>query len=119
VKPRIAVFALILALTGCEDPVRTVSDGALRTATANGAIAELHALGYRLARLHCRTPASNTAQLVRVRCDGLTTGHRAVTVDGIARNAASAHPAQWFTIEVAGRTVLRKPCLGLGCRDHG
>ncbi len=115
----VLALAVTLLAAGCEDPVRTASDGALRVATANGATAELRTLGYHVVRLRCRTPASNTAQVVQVRCEGLTARHGRVVVDGVARDAASAHPDQWFTIQVAGRTVLRKPCLGLGCRDHG
>jgi hypothetical protein len=115
----LAAITLVLLLGGCEDPVRTLSDGALRTATANGAAAELGGRGYRLlGRLRCSTPAS-TKQVVRVRCVGETTRRRRVVVDGVAYDADSAHPHQQFLIEVGGEPVVRKTCLGQGCRDHG
>jgi len=111
--------ALVLLLAGCEDPVRTVSDGALRTATANGATTELGRRGYRLVgKLRCSTPDS-TRQVVKVRCVGQTTAREPVVVDGAAYDADSAHPRQQFVIEVGREPVVRTTCLGQGCRDHG
>jgi hypothetical protein len=108
-----------VAGTGCQDPTVTVSDGALRNATANGAAAELKGLGYRLRhRPSCRTPAGNTRRTVRVHCEGQTTDGRRVRVEGVAYDAESRHPRQHFVIQVAGHVVLRKSCLGLGCRDR-
>jgi hypothetical protein len=125
IRPLSAVIALsILAgtgmlSTGCQDPTVTVSDGALRNATANGAAVELKDLGYRLHhRLSCRTPAGNTPRTVRVHCVGKTTAGRSVRVDGIAYDAETRHPRQEFVILVGGHEVIRKSCLGLGCRDR-
>ncbi|MGI8330230.1 hypothetical protein ACRYCC_09695 [Actinomadura scrupuli] len=105
--------------TGCQNPAVTVSDGELRNATANGAAVELKGLGYRLRhRPSCRTPAGNTRRTVRVHCEAVTTDGRPVRVEGVAYDAESRHPRQHFVIRVAGRVVLRKSCLGLGCRDR-
>lgn len=112
------LFGIGLLITSCQDPERQVSDGALRNATANGAAAELAGLGYRLQnRLDCRIPASSTLAVVRVWCVGQTAGGQPVRVDAVAYAANTSHPRQEFVIDVAGQEVLRKPCLGAGCRD--
>lgn len=121
--PSAVLLPLILLAGGlavsCDNPQRVVSDGALRNATANGAQAELRKLGYRTSgRLTCRTPRSNTLNVVRVDCAGRTTGQEAVQVQGIAYEAGTAHPRQQFVISVGGRVVLRKSCLGQGCTDR-
>jgi hypothetical protein len=105
-----------MLVAGCQDPARTVSEGALRNATATGAATELHALGYRVEdRLACRIPASSTLSVVRVVCVGRTAAGQPVRVDAVACDADTRHPRQEFVIAVAGREVLRKPCLGAGC----
>lgn len=114
------LFGIGLLIAGCQNPERQVSEGSLRTATANGAAAELAGLGYQLRnRLDCRLPAGTTMQVVRVRCLGQTTAGQPVRVDGVAYDADTRHPRQEFVIAVAGREVLRKPCLGEGCGDPG
>ncbi|HEX6471546.1 MAG TPA: hypothetical protein VF069_20765 [Streptosporangiaceae bacterium] len=113
-------FGIGLLIASCQDPSVTVSDGSLRTATANGAAAELARLGYRLhGRLDCRIPRGSTLAVVRVWCVGETDGGQPVRVDAVAYEANTRHPRQRFVIDVAGREVLRKPCLGEGCRDAG
>jgi hypothetical protein len=113
------LLVLGLVVSACDDPQRTISDGALRNATASGAAAELRKAGYRTAaRLACRTPASNTRQVVRVRCSGRTTGHAPIAVDGIAYAAGTRHPRQRFVILVNGREVVSKDCLSTGCDDR-
>jgi hypothetical protein len=122
-SPSVLLATLLLVgggplITGCQDLERQVSEGALRNATANGAAAELAALGYRLEnRLDCRLPASNTLAVVRVRCVGQTDDGRPVRVDAVAYDADTGHPRQEFAIDVADKEVLRKPCLGASCRD--
>jgi hypothetical protein len=113
------IEALGTLLTGCRNPAVTVSDGALRNATANGAATELRGIGYRLRhRLRCRTPAGNTPRVVQVHCAGTTVDGRPVRVDGIAYDADTRHPHQEFVILVSGQEVVRTPCLGLGCSDR-
>jgi len=112
------LFGIGLLITSCQNPERQVSDGSLRNATANGAAAELAGLGYRLKdRLDCRIPATSTLAVVRVWCVGRTVGGEPVRVDAVAYDANTSHPRQDFVIDVAGHEVLRKPCLGAGCRD--
>ena len=107
-----------LLIMSCQNPERQVSDGSLRNATANGAAAELGGLGYRLKnRLDCRIPPGSTLSVVHVRCVGRTAGDQPVLVDAVAYDANTRHPRQEFVIDVAGHEVLRKPCLGEGCRD--
>jgi hypothetical protein len=114
----LVLFGIGLLITSCQDPERQVSDGSLRNATANGAATELAGLGYRLKdRLDCRIPASSTLSVVRVWCDGRTAGGEPVRVDAVAYDANTSHPRQEFVIDVAGHEVLRKPCLGAGCRN--
>jgi hypothetical protein len=111
--------AIGMLLTACEDPTVTISDGSLRNATATGAAAELKEIGYRLRnRLKCRTPASNTPQVVRVHCEGMTTDRQPVRVEGVAYDADTGHPRQEFVILVSGREVVRKSCLDLGCKGQ-
>ncbi|HEY7487310.1 MAG TPA: hypothetical protein VH912_22835 [Streptosporangiaceae bacterium] len=114
------LLAIGLLITSCQNPSRQVSEGSLRTATANGAATELAGLGYRLKnRLNCQIPAGTTMKVVRVWCLGQTTAGQQVRVDGVAYDADTRHPRQEFVIDVAGREVLRKPCLGEGCSDMG
>jgi hypothetical protein len=123
-RPLSAVMTLFLGaigmlLTACQNPTVTLSDGALRNATASGTAAELKGIGYRLRnRLKCHTPASNTPQVVRVHCEGMTTEGQPVRVEGVAYDADTRHPRQEFVILVGGREVIRKSCLGLGCKDQ-
>jgi len=37
-------------------------------------------------------------------------------VRGHADHAETAHPRESYSVTVDGREVLRKPCLGAGCR---
>jgi hypothetical protein len=121
-SPSVIIATLILCAIGmliasCQNPSRTVSEGSLRNATATGAAAELNRLGYRLKdRLSCRIPGSSTLAVVRVWCVGETASGQPVRVDAVAYSADTPHPRQEFVIDVAGREVLRKPCLGEGCR---
>jgi hypothetical protein len=122
-SPAVLLATLLLVgsgplITGCQAPERQISEGTLRNATANGAAAELAGLGYRLEnRLDCRIPATSTLAVVRVWCAGQTDGGRPVRVDAVAYDADTSHPRQEFVIDVAGQEVVRKPCLGAGCRD--
>jgi hypothetical protein len=114
----LVMVAIGMLITSCQDPSRQVSDGSLRNATANGAAAELHRLGYRLKkRLSCQIPASSTLAVVRVGCAGETIDGLPVRVSAVAYDADTQHPRQEFVITVSGRQVLRKPCLGEGCRE--
>jgi hypothetical protein len=116
--PLIVLEAIGVLVTGCRNPVVTVSDGSLRNATANGAAAELRGREYRLRhRLSCRTPAGNTSRVVRVHCEGTTVDGLLVRVDGVAYDADTRRPRQEFVIAVSGREVVRAPCLGLGCAN--
>jgi hypothetical protein len=123
--PSVIALTLLLCAAGmlissCQNPSRTVSEGSLRNATATGAATELHALGYRLKnRLNCQIPGTSTLAVVRVWCVGQTVAGQPVRVDAVAYDADTRHPRQQFVIAVAGRAVLRKPCLAEGCRRDG
>jgi hypothetical protein len=120
-RPLFAIFASLIevSVASCQDPARTVSEGSLRNATASGAAAELRALGHPVEdRLTCRIPASSTLSVVRVRCVGRTAAGQPVRVHAVAHDADTRHPRQEFVIAVAGREVLRRPCLGAGCRGR-
>jgi hypothetical protein len=114
----LVVVAIGMLITSCQDPSRQVSEGSLRNATANGAAAELQRLGYRLKeRLNCQIPRNSTMAVARVGCAGETVRGLPVRVDAVAYDADTRHPQQDFVITVAGHEVLRKPCLGEGCRE--
>jgi hypothetical protein len=121
-SPSVVVGTLVpcavgMLITSCQNPSRTVSEGSLRNATATGAAVELHRLGYPLKdRLSCQIPDNSTLAVVRVWCLGETAAGQPVRVDAVAYRADTPHPRQEFVIDVAGREVLRKPCLGEGCR---
>ena len=107
--------AHVLAVCGCG-PMQRISDGSFRNATITGAGMELERLGYRVdGRLTCELPKGNTLASVRVDCTGRTVRGQPITVTGTARAANTRDPIQEYVITVAGREVLRKPCLGLGC----
>lgn len=114
-----AAIALVVALlaAGCAEPVRKISDGSLRNATARGAADAIRGIGYKISGgMRCRTLSPESPSVVRVRCVGRTTGDEPVRVDAVAHDATTAHPRQEFVITVAGHEVMRTPCLGQGCR---
>jgi hypothetical protein len=114
----LAVVALF-AVFGCAEPVRKISETSLRNATARGAADEMRGLGYTIkSGMRCRTLSPESLSVVRVRCVGRTTREQPVRVDAVAYDANAAHPRQEFVITVAGRAVIRTPCLGQGCRDR-
>ncbi len=113
------LLLLFLLLSGCTNPVRTVSESSLRNATARGAVEEMRGLGYTVRRgMRCRTLSPDTLSVIRVQCLGRTTGGEPVRVDAVASDAESAHPRQEFVITVGGREVSRTHCLGQGCLDR-
>jgi hypothetical protein len=109
------LLLVLMVLCGCA-PMQRISEGAYRNATATGAGMELERLGYRVkGRLTCVLPRGNTLAVVRVTCAGHTVHGQPVAVAGIAHDADTKTPREQYVITVAGREVLRKPCLGLGC----
>jgi hypothetical protein len=119
VRHLITLLVLLLALAGCTDPVRKVSESSLRNATARGVTEEMRGLGYTVKKgMRCRTLSADTLSVVRVQCLGRTTRDEPVRVEAVASDAASAHPRQQFVITVGGREVVRTSCLGQGCQDH-
>jgi hypothetical protein len=108
----------LLAVAGCADPVRKVSESSLRNATARGATDELRGIGYTVRKgIHCRTLSADMLSVIRVQCLGRTNRDEPVRVDAVAYQANSAHPHQEYLITVSGREVVRRPCLGQGCQD--
>lgn len=116
----LAVVALALALAagGCADPVRKVSESSLRNATATDATDELRGLGYTVRDMRCRTLSADRISVIRVTCAGRASHGEPVRVDAVAYQAGSAHPRQEYVITVAGREVVRRPCLAQSCRDR-
>jgi hypothetical protein len=115
-----AVMAVTAAcvLAGCGEPVRKVSESSLRNATARGAADAMRGIGYTIKNgIQCHTLSPDSLSVVRVRCAGRTTRGEPVRVDAVARDADAPHPRQEFVITVAGREVIRTPCLGQGCRS--
>ncbi|MDN3356739.1 hypothetical protein [Actinomadura sp. DC4] len=118
-KRLLLLFLVLLAVAGCTDPVRKVSESSLRNATARGATEEMRGLGYTIKRgMRCRTLSADTMSVVRVQCLGHTAHEEPVRVDAVASDAASAHPRQEFVITVSGREIVRTHCLGRGCQDR-
>lgn len=111
--------AAVLLVFGCAQPVRKISDGSLRNATARGAADAMRRIGYRIkSGMRCRTLSPESPSVVRIRCLGRTIGEEPVRVEAVARDANAAHPRQEFVITVAGREVIRAPCLGQSCQDR-
>lgn len=109
------MITALLTLSGCQMMTR-ISDGELRKAAASGAAGELERMGYRPDRsLVCKTPPSNTASVVRVECEGRTVRGERIRLSGVARDANTTRPREWYVISVDGRNVLNKQCLGEGC----
>lgn len=117
VTPALAM-ALALTAGGCADPVRKVSESSLRNATATDATDELRGLGYTVRDMRCRTLSADRIAVIRVTCSGRSAHGEPVRVDGVAYQAGSAHPRQEYVITVAGREVVRRPCLGQACQDR-
>lgn len=121
-KGALALFTALVALlppAACTNPVQKVSESSLRNATARGAAEEMRGLGYTIRRgMRCRTLSADTMAVVRVQCVGRTTRDEPVRVDGVASDAGSSHPRQEFVITVAGREIVRAPCLGRGCEKR-
>jgi hypothetical protein len=106
---------MILGLCGCG-AMRDISEKAFGTATATGARTELGRSGHPVrGTIACTLPRDNTPSVVRVHCTGRTVRGEPIRVRGIARDADTPNPRQEFVVTVAGREVLRKACLGLGC----
>ncbi|NDU75930.1 hypothetical protein GWI34_25360 [Actinomadura sp. DSM 109109] len=113
-----AVLAVLLAVTmsGCK-VMQRISDGAYRNAVTDGVVDELDARGIELReRPVCESPGRETDSVVRVGCTAETTTGERVTVEGIALDADTERPRESYVVTVGGREVLRKHCLGLGCR---
>ncbi|TDC90770.1 hypothetical protein [Actinomadura sp. 7K507] len=114
----VAVPAVLLVLTmsGCT-PMERVSEGAYRNAVTGGTVDELKAQGIELrARPECKTPETGTASVVRVNCTAQTRTGEPVAVEGTASQADTGRPRESYVVTVGGREVLRKDCLGSGCR---
>jgi hypothetical protein len=106
---------LLLGLCGCG-AMRDISEKAFGNATGIGAKAELDRSGHPVrGTIACTLPRDNTPSVVRVHCTGRTVRGEPIRVWGIAHGADTPDPRQEFVITVAGREVLRKPCLGLSC----
>ncbi|MEU8797186.1 hypothetical protein [Spirillospora sp. NPDC048819] len=117
-RPLAAVLAALLALTvsGCETTQR-ISEGAYRNAVTGGTVDELKAQGIELRkRPDCKTPETETRSVVRVNCTAHTWTGEPVTVDGVAYRADTGRPHESYVVTVGGREVVRKDCLGAGCR---
>lgn len=109
---------MLLGPAACNDPVRKVSESSLRNATARGTADELRGIGYAVRNVRCQTLSGDLLAVIRVRCAGRTAQDAPVRVDAVAYQANSAHPRQEYLITVAGREVVRRPCLGQGCQDR-
>lgn len=112
------VLAVAVMAGGCAGPVRTVSESSLRNATATDATDELRGLGYTVRDMRCSTLSADRISVIRVTCTGRSSRGEPVRVDAVAYQAGSAHPRQEYVITVAGREVVRRPCLGQACRDR-
>ncbi|MGI5204399.1 hypothetical protein ACQEU6_22805 [Spirillospora sp. CA-108201] len=113
------VLAVLLAVTpsGCK-VMQRISDGAYRNAVTDGVVDELDAQGIELAeRPECESPGRETDSVVRVDCTARTTTGEPVVVEGIAHDADTESPREFYVVTVGGREVLRKECLGLGCEQ--
>ncbi|MBW8485780.1 hypothetical protein [Actinomadura parmotrematis] len=116
-----AAAALALALlvgassSGCR-VMQRISEGAYRNAVTDGTIAELSARGVRLAgRPACAMPAARPGDRMTISCTASTATGEPVRVSGTAAEVGTRHPRELYVITVAGRELLRKDCLGLGC----
>lgn len=112
----VAVLAgLALTASGCETMQR-ISEGAYRNAVSDGVVDELNAQGVELReRPACKTPETEAASVVRVTCTAHTRTGEPVAVHGVAYDADTDRPRETYVVTVAGREVLRKDCLGVGC----
>jgi hypothetical protein len=119
-RTAVAATAVIVAVVagGCGDPARKVSESSLRNATATDATDELRGLGYTVRDMRCRTLSADRIAVIRVTCSGRSAHAEPIRVDGVAYQAGSAHPRQEYVITIAGREVVRRPCLGQACRDR-
>ncbi|SEG93186.1 hypothetical protein SAMN04489712_13738 [Thermomonospora echinospora] len=110
-----ALAGLALLLSGCS-VTRTISAGAYRTAVADGTVAELRRLGITAERRpQCHMPDTGSPTVVRITCTGRTVTGQPIGVRGVVTAADTSRPDEHYVITVAGREVLRKSCLGLGC----
>ncbi|GAA2435841.1 hypothetical protein GCM10010191_58220 [Actinomadura vinacea] len=112
-----ALLAVLpLALSGCE-MMQHISEGAYRNAVADGTIAELDEIGVRMDRRpDCTMPETGSESIVRVHCTGRTVTGARVVVTGDATAADTARPRESYTVTVNGHHLVRKDCLGRGCR---
>ncbi|MGP4021802.1 hypothetical protein [Actinomadura sp. 3N407] len=111
-----ALLVLVLGASGCETTQR-ISEGAYRNAVTGGTVEELKAQGIELRkRPDCKTPDIKTRSVVRVNCTARTWTGEPVTVDGVVHRADTRRPRESYIVTVGGREVLRKDCLGAGCR---
>lgn len=112
----VLLAVLPLSLSGCK-VMQRISDGSYNNAVTDGVVAELKDRGIRLKhRPSCKTPDSGSKSVVHVHCTAETRSGQPVTVTGLAWDANTSHPHEHYVVTVAGREVLRKGCLGLGCR---
>ncbi|QXJ24145.1 hypothetical protein AGRA3207_005409 [Actinomadura graeca] len=110
-----ALALLVPALPGCK-VMQRISDGSYNNAVTDGVVAELHDRGVRLdGRPSCTTQDSGTS-VVHVQCTARTSTGEPVEVTGVADDADTRRPRETYVVTVGGREVLRKDCLGLGCR---
>ncbi|MFG2085059.1 MULTISPECIES: hypothetical protein [unclassified Spirillospora] len=107
---------LALAVSGCETTQR-ISEGAYRNAVTGGTVDELKAQGIELReRPDCTTPETGAHSVVRVNCTAHTWTGEPVIVAGVAYRADTGRPHESYVVTVGGREVVRKDCLGAGCR---
>ncbi|TYB46154.1 hypothetical protein [Actinomadura chibensis] len=111
----VSVVVLALSLSGCK-VMQRISEGAYRNAVSDGVVDDLKAQGIELRkRPECTSAKQETAAMVRVTCTALTRAGEPVVVSGVAYDADTDRPRESYVVTVAGREILRKNCLGIGC----
>ncbi|MFI0373616.1 hypothetical protein ACH35V_37650 [Actinomadura sp. 1N219] len=117
-KKVLGACIVLLLVTGCNLTQR-ISDGAYRNAVSDGVEDELQLQGIELQeRPLCTTPQTSADSVVRVKCTALTQTSEPVIVHGVAYDADTVRPRESYVVTVAGREVLRKTCLSLGCEKR-
>lgn len=118
----VLVALLAAAVSGCQ-VMQRISESSYRKAVANGAAEELEARGVELREAPACTPPETRPEtrpgpgsVLRVTCTARTRAGEPVTVSGVVRRADAPRPRETYVVTVGGREVLRKDCLGSGCR---
>lgn len=114
----VLVALLAAAVSGCQ-VMQRISESSYRKAVANGAAEELEARGVELREAPACTPPETRpgpGSVMRVTCTARTRAGEPVTVSGVVRRADAPRPRETYVVTVGGREVLRKDCLGSGCR---